>query len=123
MYEFNLEMHYDKKTEENYASLALQLATASGRVTSRHPPISRKHQNRCQISRLLRLALGRALASRGLARRSTARERAAVGLRHALLHLHLHLVLLGLGHHLRGLLRDGHVALVLRHLELHGLLL
>ena len=81
------------------------------------------HQISCQRSRLLGLALGRALAlrgalalrrrgrlaSRGLARRGTARERAAVGLGHALLHLHLHLVLLGLGHHLRGLLLE-HVA-------------
>merc|ERR1719231_2148011 len=89
----------------------------------------------CQRSRLLLGALlGRALAlgraSRALAlgsRRglggSTARERAAVGLRHACLHLHLHLVLLGLGRHLRGLLLDGHVALGLRHLELVVLLL
>merc|ERR1740138_1276679 len=98
------------------------------------------HHIRCPRSRLLllralalrarRRGTRRALARRrlGRARRrlgstGTAREGAAVGLGHALLHLHLHLVLLGLGHHLRGLLLDGHVALVLRHLKLVVLLL
>ena len=52
-----------------------------------------------------------------------ARARAAVEVRHLLLHLNLHRHLRGLGLHLRRLLLDRHRALLLRHLELHLLLL
>merc|ERR1711918_29068 len=101
-----------KKTEENYASLAPQLATTSGRVTS-WPLSASSHHISCardrvyEVLRLLRLRLRR---GGGLLGVGDAAVGAAVGRRHALLHLHLHLVLLGLGHHLVGLLADGHVA-------------
>merc|ERR1711869_5310 len=116
---------------ENYASVALQSTAASGRVTSRRQPIPtgrRSCEEACLLlGRALALGRGLALGSRGLGRgrgaRSTARKGAAVCLRHALLHLHLHLVLLGLSHHLRGLLLDGHVTLGPRHLQLRVLLL
>merc|ERR1719152_952555 len=108
---------------ENYASVALQSTAASGRVTSRRQPIPTGRRS-CEEACLL---LGRALAlGRGLAlgsRGRTGTERTAVRLRHLLLHLHLHLVLLGLSHHLRSLLLDRHVALVLRQFQLRMLLL
>merc|ERR1719335_967129 len=110
----------------------VQSTAASRRVTSRRQPILTGHRS-CEeacllLSRALalgrRLALGsRGLGSRGLGTWSSTAEGATVGLRHALLHLHLHLVLLGLGHHLRGLLLDGHVTLSLRQLQLRMLLL
>merc|ERR1719152_163200 len=116
---------------ENYASVALQRTAASGRVTSRRQPIPTGRRS-CEEACLLlgrALALGRGLAlgsrglGRGLGRGRTGTESTAVRLRHLLLHLHLHLVLLGLSHHLRGLLLDGHVALILRQLQLRVLLL
>ena len=83
---------HDAKTKENYASLALQLAATSGRVTSRHPPASSHHisfaRDRVyEVLRLLRLRRGRGLRRLGGA--GGAAVRAAVGRRHALLHLHL----------------------------------
>merc|ERR550537_1525678 len=42
---------------------------------------------------------------------------------HLLLHLHLQLLLLGLGRHHGRLLGDGHLALLLGHVKLHRLLL
>merc|ERR1711904_706891 len=80
------------QTEENYASLALELAATSGRVTSRHPPASSHHLScaRDRVYRVRRLLRGLLLlvlrGSRGGARlgvllRATrgAAERAAVG--------------------------------------------
>merc|ERR1719456_311434 len=90
----------------NYASLALLRARALGRVTSRSPPVLAHHIS-CEVASLLlalRLA-ARALAlGAGIRRLPLGRARAvcaAVGARHLLLHLHGHLVLLGLGRHLR----------------------
>merc|ERR1719271_37684 len=55
--------------------------------------------------------------------RASRLARTAVERGHLLLHVHLQLVLLGLRHHGRRLLRDRHRALLLGHAELHFLLL
>merc|ERR1719310_1969710 len=105
-------------------------ARTLGRVISRSPPVLAHHIS-CEEARLLlalrlaarALALGARARTRGRLASARARERAAVRARHLLLHLHGHLVLRGLGRHLRGLLLDGHFALGLRHRELRLLLL